>query len=402
MGGKSGATQPDQSGIAYRLDKIFPCFDNRGGDFFKGFVPSVRFDLDDFQFTPGCGDPVCDGLYGSGNAGMDGRRQISARFTDHLADFDLVSGADYAPARYADMHGHRDLDLVEIHQANRWILLRIFIACRVYASGKRIELLNNALLKYQVVHFKKPPIEVVPLRTLFPQGAEKMLIYTLTRRKVPTGGLPHDVGTLVLNVSTVRFISKYLETGMPLIRRRVTLDGSALSCACNVNVPIGALIPDIIELAGGLIEEPSKIIMGGSMMGVSLDQIELGIIKMNNAILALGKKEARIPEETQCIRCARCITACPMGLMPTTLDIMTRNRDADGLNEYHAMDCIECGCCTYVCPAKRHLVQSIRTGKAYLRTENDKKRRKIEQEAAEKEVNSQKSRPTATKESPDA
>lgn len=344
------------------------------------------------------------GLVGLGGAGFPTHVKLSPP-PNKQPDVLLINAAEcepYITADYRQTVEHPDEIIDGILQVMKWMEIPKAIIGVEDNKPIAIELLNNALLKYQVVHFKKPPIEVVPLRTLFPQGAEKMLIYTLTRRKVPTGGLPHDVGTLVLNVSTVRFISKYLETGMPLIRRRVTLDGSALSCACNVNVPIGALIPDIIELAGGLIEEPSKIIMGGSMMGVSLDQIELGIIKMNNAILALGKKEARIPEETQCIRCARCITACPMGLMPTTLDIMTRNRDADGLNEYHAMDCIECGCCTYVCPAKRHLVQSIRTGKAYLRTENDKKRRKIEQEAAEKEVNSQKSRPTATKESPDA
>jgi electron transport complex protein RnfC len=229
------------------------------------------------------------------------------------------------------------------------------------------EVLRNEITKYFLAMNIKPQIKVVSLKTIYPQGAEKMLIYSLTKRAVPSGALPHDVGVLMLNVSTVRFISKYIKTGMPLVRKRVTLDGSGLNLPSNVNVPIGALIPDVIEAAGGLAEEAGKIIMGGSMMGVAVDRLDVSIIKHNNAILVFGKKEASIPDETQCIRCGRCITACPMHLMPTNLDIMARNKDFEGLKQYHVMDCIECGCCTYVCPAKRYLVQSIRNGKAYVR-----------------------------------
>ena len=233
------------------------------------------------------------------------------------------------------------------------------------------DVLQYELVKLDLAANIKPNIKIKRLRTIYPQGAEKMLIYSLTGRKVPTGGLPHDVNVLVLNVSTVRFISKYLATGMPLIRKRLTLDGSAIRVPCNVNVPIGAPIPDVVNAAGGLTKEAEngkiKVIMGGSMMGVALDRLEATVIKHNNAILVFSEDEAAIPEETQCIRCSKCVTACPMSLMPTTLDIMARNKDIDGLNKYHVMDCIECGCCTYVCPAKRYLVQSIRNGKTYVR-----------------------------------
>ncbi|MGI6299161.1 MAG: electron transport complex subunit RsxC [Saccharofermentanales bacterium] len=211
-------------------------------------------------------------------------------------------------------------------------------------------------------------ISVSRLRTIYPTGAEKMMIYTLTGKAVPSGGLPHDIGVLVLNVSTVRFIYKYLETGMPLVRKRLTLDGSALKRPGNVNVPIGAVIKDVVEEAGGTMEEPAKVLMGGPMMGVAVDRPDTTIIKQNNAIIVFGKKEAAIPPETQCIHCARCVNACPMRLMPTNLDIMARNKDVEGLEQYHIMDCIECGCCSYVCPAKRYLVQSIRNGKSDLRT----------------------------------
>ena len=162
------------------------------------------------------------------------------------------------------------------------------------------EVLRNEITKLYMSRGIRPDIRVSSLKTIYPQGAEKMLIYTLTKRIIPSGGLPHDVGVLMLNVSTVRFIAKYLKTGMPLTRKRVTLDGSGLNLPSNVNVPIGAIIPEVIEAAGGLSEEAGKIIMGGSMMGVALDRLDASIIKNNNAILVFGKKEATIPPETQC------------------------------------------------------------------------------------------------------
>lgn len=208
---------------------------------------------------------------------------------------------------------------------------------------------------------------IVSLKTRYPQGAEKMLIYALTGRKVPTGGLPHDVNVLVLNVGTVRYIAHYLKTGMPLVRKSLTLDGSAIKTPGNFDVPVGAYIPDVIEAAGGLKTDPGKAIMGGSMMGVALDRLEISIIKQNNAILVYDKDEAAVAPESLCIRCARCVNVCPMHLMPTNLDNCSRNQDIAGLKQYHIMDCIECGCCTYVCPAKRYLVQSIRHGKILFR-----------------------------------
>lgn len=229
------------------------------------------------------------------------------------------------------------------------------------------EVLNYELMKLKLAYNLEPNISIVRMKSVYPQGAEKMVIYTLTKRKVPTGGLPHDVGVLVLNVGTVRFISKYLKTGIPLVRKRLTLDGSAVKVPCNINVPIGAPIPDVIGEAGGLRTEPGKVIMGGSMMGVALDRLEAGVIKYNNAILVFDQDEAAVPPETQCIRCARCVNVCPMHLMPTILDNMARNKDVDGLNQYHVMDCFECGSCAYVCPAKRYLVQSIRIGKNDVR-----------------------------------
>ncbi|HOO60862.1 MAG TPA: electron transport complex subunit RsxC [Bacillota bacterium] len=215
-------------------------------------------------------------------------------------------------------------------------------------------------------------IEVKTLKSIYPQGAEKMLIYTLIGKKVPPGKLPLDVGVVVMNVSTLRFIGLYLKEGVPLTRKRVTLDGSALNTPGNFIIPIGAKINDIIEAAGGTSEEPKKIIMGGAMMGVAVDRDDIGIVKPNNAILVFGSKETTLPPESACIRCGRCVASCPMHLMPTGIDQSTRRRDVEGLIKYHVMDCIECGCCTYACPAKRYLTQSIKDGKSLVRKENER------------------------------
>ncbi len=177
---------------------------------------------------------------------------------------------------------------------------------------------------------------------------------------------------MVLNVNTVRSIADYLTTGMPLIRRTVTLDGGAVRQPGNYDVPVGVTIADLVEAAGGLHDEPGKVLMGGPMMGVALDRLNASILKINNAILLFDKQEALVPEESACIRCARCVTNCPMNLMPTELDRSSRELDVDALRAYHVMDCIECGSCTYVCPAKRFLVQSIRNGKAAVRMADGK------------------------------
>lgn len=230
-----------------------------------------------------------------------------------------------------------------------------------------IKMLNAELQKQNSGSAAQPDIQVVGLHTIYPQGAEKMLIYALTRRKVPTGGLPHDVHVMMLNVSTVEYIAEYLKTGMPLVRRRLTLAGDAIRQPGNFNVPVGAPIPELIELAGGTTVPIGKVIMGGPMMGVALDRVEASVIKMNNALLVFSEKQGATPLETQCIRCARCVEVCPMNLMPTYIDNMARNQDVPKLIALNVNDCIECGCCTYICPAKRYLVQSIRNGKTYVR-----------------------------------
>lgn len=215
-------------------------------------------------------------------------------------------------------------------------------------------------------HDPENEIRVLPIKATYPQGAEKILIKACTGREVPVGGLPSDAGCLVMNVGSIAFIARYLKTGIPLVTRRLTVDGGCIENPVNVIVPIGTPIKDVIEFVGGYKEPPYKLLMGGPMMGVALPNDELFIMKQNNAILALSEKEAKYNEPSACIRCGKCLDACPMRLQPVELSNAADRGDLDALKLYNAMNCMECGCCSFTCPAKRHLVQNIRIGKSLL------------------------------------
>ncbi len=223
---------------------------------------------------------------------------------------------------------------------------------------------------------KRDPLDqvrVLPLKSRYPQGAEKVLVQACTGRKVPAGKLPADVGCLVMNIGSLSFLASYMRTGMPLTLKRVTLDGSAIAHPQNVIVPVGTPIKDVVAFCGGYKAEPKKLIMGGPMMGVAITSDELPILKQNNAILAFDQREAQLRQPTACIRCGRCVAACPMHLMPTKLEQAVERQDVEALQSLDIMTCMECGCCSFSCPAGRRLVQAIRLGKNYVRKAGGKK-----------------------------
>ena len=223
---------------------------------------------------------------------------------------------------------------------------------------------------------KRDPLDqvrVLPLKSRYPQGAEKVLVQACTGRKVPAGKLPADVGCLVMNIGSLSFLASYVRTGMPLTLKRVTLDGSAIAHPQNVIVPVGTPIKDVVAFCGGYKAEPKKLIMGGPMMGVAITSDELPILKQNNAILAFDQREAQLRQPTACIRCGRCVAACPMHLMPTKLEQAVERQDVEALQSLDIMTCMECGCCSFSCPAGRRLVQAIRLGKNYVRKAGGKK-----------------------------
>lgn len=224
-------------------------------------------------------------------------------------------------------------------------------------------------------------IRVSPLRTRYPQGAEKVLIAGLLRREVPSGGLPMHVGVVVNNVGTAHAIAGFFATGMPLVKRVVTVTGSIVREPSNLMVPLGASFAHAVEACGGFTEPPGKVLMGGPMMGLAQYTLDVPVIKGTSGILALSRAETdyTIPAEPICIRCGRCVDACPMGLIPTYLAAYAHNERWDALSRLNINDCFECGCCTYTCPTRNPLVQLIKTGKA----EVARRRSRMEQRAAE-------------------
>ncbi|MBP2644692.1 MAG: rnfC [Firmicutes bacterium] len=208
-------------------------------------------------------------------------------------------------------------------------------------------------------------ITVTPLQTKYPQGAEKTLIKVVANREVPSGGLPMDVGVVVQNVGTMVAVADAVEKGIPLIERVTTVTGGAVAEPKNLLLRVGTTFVKAIELAGGFKEEPAKLIMGGPMMGMAQCSIEVPVIKGTSGILALSASEINAGEERPCIRCGRCVEACPMGLVPSMLSILgERGLFAAAKEKYDLLDCVECGSCVYTCPAKRNIVHYVKLSKA--------------------------------------
>lgn len=211
-------------------------------------------------------------------------------------------------------------------------------------------------------------IHVETLKTRYPQGAEKQLIQRVTGREVPPGGLPADVGCTVFNVATAAAIYDAVTEGKPLTHRNVTITGGAIERPMNVNAPIGTPVEHLIKMAGGFKTQPQRLLMGGPMMGNPQYDLTAPMFKGTNCILALTDTEAAIQDTEQtCLRCGRCVNACPMHLMPLYMHMYAEKRAWHELEGYNIMDCMECGSCNYICPARIHLVQSFRMAKFEIR-----------------------------------
>lgn len=198
-------------------------------------------------------------------------------------------------------------------------------------------------------------IEVFVLPEKYPQGDEKVIIHSVTKRVVEFGKIPADFGVIVMNVSTVSAISRYCETGMPMIKRRVTVEGDCVKNPCNIDCYIGTSAKEILETADVNLAKTKRIVFGGLMMGRCVISPDAPVLKTSNAILALSK--APYKTKTACIRCARCINACPLNLMPTEIEKAYRAKNTEALKKLNVMLCMGCSSCSYVCPANRDLAQ---------------------------------------------
>ena len=219
---------------------------------------------------------------------------------------------------------------------------------------------------------------VKPLPSVYPQGGEKVLVYHTLGRVIKEGGLPLDCGVIVMNCTTIAAISKFIRTGMPLVEKCITVDGSAVAKPKNVIAPIGTPVMDLIDFCGGFREEPRKMLYGGPMMGIALPDMSSPVLKQTNAVLAFGKKEATPPKVTPCIKCGRCVEHCPFGLDPTAISKAYKENDPETLEKLKVNLCMECGCCSYVCPAKRNIVQRNKMAKTMLRNYQIEKKKREE------------------------
>jgi len=210
-------------------------------------------------------------------------------------------------------------------------------------------------------------VDVLPAK--YPQGAEKQLIYAVTGREVPSGGLPAAIGCAVFNVATVKAIYDAVYEGMPLIKRIVTVSGDALLDPKNLLVPIGTSFETLME-ACGYKETPYKVLSGGPMMGAAQFDLDVPTIKGVNAITVLGKRNEFAVEDARCLRCAKCADVCPMKLMPILMYKATQSNDVQEMRDNNIMDCIECGSCAYTCPASVPLVLCFRVAKQVIRNDN--------------------------------
>lgn len=215
-------------------------------------------------------------------------------------------------------------------------------------------------------------MEVKVLPQLYPQGGEKVLVYHTTKKVIPTGKLPIDVGCIVCNCTTVAVIGQYLQTGMPLVEKCVTVDGGSVKEPQNVIAPIGTSLEDVFNFCGGLTSAPAKVLYGGPMMGITVPDLSAPVIKNTNAVLALTDKEAKLPKTTACIRCGACTNACPFGLAPAAIAKAYGKKDAEMLEKLSLNTCMECGCCSFICPANRPLVQTNKLAKQFLKEEKAK------------------------------
>lgn len=298
------------------------------------------------------------GMVGLGGAGFPTHIKLNPK---NKIDTLLLNGAEcepYITSDYRTMLEHPDEMLDGIRTVAKMLEIPSVI----------IGIENNKPEAVRILTEKTADdsnIKIMSLPSLYPQGGEKVLIYNCTGKIVEEGKLPSDYGIIVMNVSTAYALDVYFKTGMPLVSRTVTVDGDIVKKSGNYLVPVGTSIEYILDYAQCEKDKINKLITGGMMMGITIYDITQPVTKQNNAILAMNKTESS--EELPCIRCGRCMNACPLNLMPMELDKAYRKRDTEALNQYKLSLCMNCGCCTYVCPSKRKLAETNQLAKDFLR-----------------------------------
>jgi electron transport complex protein RnfC len=349
-------------------------------EIFEGITPP---EVTDFQsFINAVRD---SGVVGLGGAGFPTAVKLGVKDLNQIEAV-IINGAECEPYVTSDTRTMLD------DSDSVWEGVKLL---QKYLNAKRIIVgiesnKPECIKKFEALAANESGVEVKALPSLYPQGGEKVLIYNTIGKIVPEGKLPLDVGAIVINCTTLAAIAKYIKTGMPLVEKCVTVDGSAVNTPKNVIAPIGTPVSELFDFCGGFKSEPKKIISGGPMMGMAVPTLDYPVMKNTNAILALNESEATLPEPSACIRCGRCVDSCPLKLMPTEIESAYEKKDVDRLRKLKVNLCMECGCCAFSCPAKRMLVQTHKLAKAMLAADNAAKKaeadKKAQAEAEKKEA----------------
>lgn len=297
------------------------------------------------------------GIVGMGGAGFPTAVKINAQKPIEVV---LLNGCECEPILTAD---HR----VMIEYADDVLFGLKALIKASHAERGIIAIEDNKPDAIEIMKSKIQNLEntdVVVVKTKYPQGAEKMLIKSILGKQVPRGGLPLDVGVMVSNISTAKAVSDAIQKGIPLIERVVSVSGERMNKPGNYMVKIGTQVKDIIDYCGGVIGNDVTIKMGGPMMGAVLDNLYVPIIKCSNGIIAV---EATEQEETECIKCGRCVDVCPMELHPLYYPKYVKTKNWKGMKEENVMDCIECRCCDYICSSKIEILSAIKIGKKVIK-----------------------------------
>ncbi len=302
------------------------------------------------------------GIIGIGGAGFPSHVKLSPP-PNNPVDTLILNGAECEPYITAD---HRQMleksaDIVE----GAKIILKILgiTNCHIGIENNKPDAIAAMSQAAAAASTPSARIAVRPLRVKYPQGSEKQLIQSITGRKVPGFALPSAVGVVVHNVSTARAIREAVVLGKPLYEKVMTLSGKGIARPANLLVKVGTRVSDIVEYLGGVTPQLAKIVMGGPMMGFAVSTLDIPVTKTTSSVLFLAEDEIDASPHSQCIRCGWCLDACPMGLEPKEIAIHVEAGRAEETGRFGVFECFECGCCAFVCPAKRPLVQFVRLAK---------------------------------------
>lgn len=305
------------------------------------------------------------GLVGLGGAGFPAHVKLAPPEGSQINTL-IINAAEcepYITSDYRECMENVDGIIAATYLLREKLALEKVIICVESNKPKAIENLMKVAADKQDA---EDTVKLMKLPSTYPQGAEKVIIYSATGRKVPLGKLPSDVGCIVMNVTSLATLYRFISTGMPLVAKRITVDGTAVETPKNLLVPIGTPISDVLSYVGISEETADRIIMGGPMMGQPVSSTAAVIEKRTNAILVM-REEKRGKKTTACIRCGRCQKTCPMNLTPAKVETAYRKGDFESFGSLNVNYCIECGSCSYICPAKRPLTEVMRIAKNELR-----------------------------------